>query len=109
MRVQVDKLEVKSDPRGCVWEPVNETELPGQRNVHVVITEPGAIRGNHYHKLAMEIATVRGPALVRYRDHRGLEELTIANEEVYRFIFPPNVPHAFLNNGKPIEARKPKS
>lgn len=99
MHVQVEKIEPKSDPRGCVWEPASPQELARQKNCHVVVTEPGGIRGNHFHKLGTEIATQRGPALVRFRDERGIQDVVVAEGEVVRFVFPPNCAHAFQNTG----------
>jgi UDP-2-acetamido-2,6-beta-L-arabino-hexul-4-ose reductase len=64
-----------------------------------VITEPGGIRGNHFHKRGVEIATQRGPALVRFSDSRGVRDVSIAEGEVFRFVFPPNCAHAFRNSG----------
>lgn len=60
-------LRQARDARGVVFEPLEAAELAAQRNVHVVLTEPGAIRGNHYHRLRREIATVIGPARVAWR------------------------------------------
>ena len=99
MNVQVQKLDPKSDPRGVVWEPLLASEFSAQQNCHVVITEPGGIRGNHFHKRGTEIATQRGPGLVRFSDERGVQEVIIAEGEVYRFVFPPNCAHAFKNSG----------
>lgn len=99
MRVQIKKLEPKMDARGCVWEPASPDELAGQQNCHVVVTEPGGIRGNHFHKLGTEIATQRGPARVRFRDESGVQEISVAEGEVVRFVFPPNCVHAFQNTG----------
>ncbi len=99
MRVTVEKLETKSDPRGSVWEPATPAEIVQQQNCHVVVTEPGGIRGNHFHQRGTEIATQRGPALVRFCDERGVRDVLIAEGEVMRFVFPPNCAHAFQNTG----------
>ena len=99
MRVIVEKIEPKSDARGCVWEPATPEELACQQNCHVVVTEPGGIRGNHFHRRGTEIATQRGPALVRFRDEQGVRDVSIAAGEVVRFVFPPNCAHAFQNSG----------
>ena len=53
------------DARGLVFEPIGVEAIAGQRNVHVALTEPGGIRGNHLHQHATEITVVLGPALVR--------------------------------------------
>lgn len=99
MPVTVQKLIPKTDARGCVWEPAAPAELAGQQNCHVVVTDPGGIRGNHFHKHGTEIATQRGPALVRFRDEQGVRDVAIAAGEVVRFVFPPNCAHAFQNTG----------
>lgn len=99
MKVLVEKVEQKSDQRGSVWEPVDDKELASQSNCHVVITEPGGIRGNHFHKTGTEIATQGGPALVRFRDEDGDHDIVINEGDIMRFEFPPNCPHAFQNNG----------
>lgn len=99
MNVDVKQLDPKSDLRGSVWEPLAAWEIASQQNCHVAITEPGGIRGNHFHKRGTEIATQRGPALVRFSDARGVQEVQIAEGEVYRFVFPPNCAHAFRNTG----------
>jgi dTDP-4-dehydrorhamnose 3,5-epimerase-like enzyme len=99
MKVQVTRLAAHSDLRGSVWEPIGAGELPAQRNCHIVITQPGGIRGNHFHKIGTEIATQAGPALVRYRDETGTHSVKIAEGEVLCFTFPPGCPHALLNNG----------
>ena len=90
---------MNSDPRGSVWEPIIHSDLASQRNCHVVVTEPGGVRGNHYHKLGTEIATQSGPALVRYRDETGVHSVEIAEGEAVQFVFPPNCPHAYKNIG----------
>jgi dTDP-4-dehydrorhamnose 3,5-epimerase-like enzyme len=99
MKVLVEKVGQKSDQRGSVWEPLNETELGGQHNCHVVTTNPGGIRGNHFHKLGTEIAAQGGPALVMFRDADGEHSVEIGEGEIVRFVIPPNCPHAFQNNG----------
>lgn len=99
MRVIVEKIKPKTDARGSVWEPASPVEIVRQQNCHVVVTEPGGIRGNHFHKRGTEIATQRGPALVRFRDEQGVRDVSIAAGEVVRFTFPPHCAHAFQNTG----------
>ncbi len=40
-----------------------------------------------------------GPALVRGREDGTLRDIEVPEEKVYRFTFPPNVPHAIKNTG----------
>ena len=100
MKVQVERVVQKEDQRGSVWEPITDSELRTQGNCHVVITQPGGVRGNHYHKVGTEIASQCGPALVTYKDELGLHEVEVKPGETVRFVFPPGIPHAFQNNGK---------
>jgi UDP-2-acetamido-2,6-beta-L-arabino-hexul-4-ose reductase len=82
-----------------VFEPLDPEHLPGQRNMHVVITEPGCVRGNHYHTRGAEVVTVQGPALVRTRDGQGVQDTLIEEGAVTRFTIPPGVAHAIQNLG----------
>jgi dTDP-4-dehydrorhamnose 3,5-epimerase-like enzyme len=97
--VQIFKLKVHADARGCVFEPLEPPLLAGWQNVHAVLTEPGAIRGNHMHLRGTEVSTVVGPALVRYREGEQTCDAVVPEGEAWRFHFPPGVPHAFQNNG----------
>jgi len=92
-------LELRRDQRGLVFEPVGASQLAGQRNCHVVLTRPGAVRGNHWHRRATEIAVVLGPARVRARRDADVEEVLVPEGEVYRFVFPPGLAHAIQNTG----------
>jgi len=97
--VKIVKLQVHADERGCVFEPLEPQLLGGWQNVHAVITEPGAIRGNHLHLRGTEVSAVVGPALVRYREGEQTCDAHVPEGEVWRFHFPPGVPHAFRNTG----------
>lgn len=97
MRVTIERIEVHHDARGSVFEPVDAEVLAAQRNVHVVFTEPGAIRGNHYHQRGIEVVAVPGPMLVRLRDGEEFMDFEVANGEVVKLTIPPGVAHAFKN------------
>ncbi|MCX8089426.1 MAG: cupin domain-containing protein [Verrucomicrobiae bacterium] len=97
--VLVEPVELICDARGWVIEPVNEAALIGKRNVHVVWTEPGAVRGNHYHQRTTEIIVVVGPARVRVREGEAVRDQLVAAEQALRFTIPPGVPHAIQNTG----------
>ena len=99
MKVQFELIHQNSDSRGSVWEPLSDTELKSQGNCHVVTTQPGGIRGNHYHRVGTEIATQCGPALIVFRDETGTHRLEVNKGEAMRLLIPPGVPHAFKNNG----------
>ena len=98
-RVTVEHLTVHSDPRGSVFEPLGPDNLPDQRNVHVVVTEPGAVRGNHLHRQGTETLVIQGPALFRCREEDEVVDVEIPVGAVYRFTIPPGVAHALKNTG----------
>ena len=97
--VRVDVLAGFRDPRGLVFEPLPGDEIAGYRNLHVVISVPGAVRGNHRHLHGREITTVVGPMLVRVRENGVMRDIEVPGGEVWRFDFPVGVPHAFKNTG----------
>jgi dTDP-4-dehydrorhamnose 3,5-epimerase-like enzyme len=99
LHVRIEPVVLHQDRRGSVFEPLDPERLPGQRHVHVVVTEPGGVRGNHYHTRGTEVVTVQGPALVRLRDERGVWDTLVAEGAVTRFIIPPGVAHAIQNLG----------
>ena len=99
-RVIITKLKVHLDARGAVFEPLEPRLLAGWRNVHTVITEPGAVRGNHRHLRGTEISSVTGAALVRYQEGGRVCDVRVPEGEAWRFEFPPGVAHAFKNTGE---------
>ena len=98
--VVVTKLKVHTDARGAVFEPLEPQLLGGWRNVHAVITVPGAVRGNHRHPRGTEVSAVVGAALVRYRERGETRDVLVPAGEVWRFEFPPGIAHAFKNTGE---------
>jgi dTDP-4-dehydrorhamnose 3,5-epimerase-like enzyme len=95
----IESVRAHRNVRGFVFEPLNGTELLAQSNVHVVITEPGAVRGNHRHARGTEVLTVIGPTLVRTRVDGVLRDTHVAADEVVRFTLLPGVAHAIQNTG----------
>ena len=99
-QVHIEQLGAFRDPRGCLFEPLNVSELAAQRNVHVVLTAPGAVRGNHLHRASTEVTAVVGPCLVRLSEAGVLREVDVPAGEVWRFTIPPGVAHAYRNTGE---------
>ena len=99
MRTRVDKLDVRADARGFVFEPIEKAAINSPMSAHAVISEPGAVRGNHYHSNSTEIIAVAGAALVRLKEDDTVYDIEVSANEVYRFTIPPNVTHAIKNTG----------
>jgi len=99
MRVIIEALNLHSDARGAVVEPLDGEALVAQKNVHVAVSQPGSVRGNHYHQLGTEIITVIGPALARFREGDQITDVPVAEGEAVRFTFPPGISHAVKNTG----------
>lgn len=97
--IKIQNLRVAKDARGYVFEPLEPDAIGAYRNVHVVYTAPGVVRGNHRHLVGTEISSVAGPALVRYRVDGTVHDAQVPAGEVWRFEFPPGVAHAFRNDG----------
>jgi dTDP-4-dehydrorhamnose 3,5-epimerase-like enzyme len=97
--VLIETLKAFHDVRGSVFEPLKEAQISGQKNVHVVLSEPNAVRGNHSHATAIEVTTVVGPCQIRLKEQGGLRDLDVPPGEVWRLTIPPGVVHAFRNTG----------
>jgi hypothetical protein len=84
LRASVEPLSGNRDPRGVVIEPLGPRELPIQRNIHLVLTGPGQVRGNHLHRLETEIVTVLGPAPSPWCSSRSTARPTIPQARTCR-------------------------
>jgi dTDP-4-dehydrorhamnose 3,5-epimerase-like enzyme len=102
MEVTIEKIDIKIDERGSVFEPLNGKEVSDQKNIHVVLTEPGYVRGNHFHQKGKEILTVKGPALIRVRTQRGIEDIDVLDRDVIKITIPPGISHAIKNTGDQV-------
>lgn len=98
-RTLIETVSTFEDTRGAVFEPLGAAGLAAQRNTHVVLTEPGCIRGNHYHPVGTEISVLRGPAFIRLREDGVLRDLEVPAGQTWRLTIPPGVVHAFRNPG----------
>ena len=101
-RTLIQVIEAHRDPRGALFEPLSDAELATQRNVHVVLTQPNEVRGNHVHLTAEESTTVVGPCLVRLKEQGDVRDVEVPAGEVWRFTIPPGVAHAYRNVGSAI-------
>jgi dTDP-4-dehydrorhamnose 3,5-epimerase-like enzyme len=99
MKVRIESVKTHRDARGSLFEPLNAAELGAQRNVHVVLTQPNEVRGNHRHASAVEMTTVVGPCLVRLEEAGSIRDVEVPPGETWRFTIPPGVAHAYRNTG----------
>ena len=97
--IESEQVRVHRDARGMVFEPLGLDLLPAQQNAHVAVSEPGCVRGNHYHRRATEILITAGPVLVRFREQGQTRDIHVPEGEAYRFVIPPGVAHAIQNTG----------
>jgi dTDP-4-dehydrorhamnose 3,5-epimerase-like enzyme len=102
LRTRIEAVKTHRDPRGSVFEPLDDAELAAQRNVHVVLTGPREVRGNHVHETATETTTVVGPCLVRLKEAEGMRDVEVPAGEIWRFTIPPGVVHAYRNTGDAV-------
>ena len=98
-RVAVQSVKTHRDARGSLFEPLTDAELAAQKNVHVVLTEPNEVRGNHVHRTAVETTSVVGPCLIRLKESGIVRDLEVPAGETWRLTIPPGVVHAFRNTG----------
>ena len=95
----VQSVKTHRDTRGSVFEPLSDAELAAQKNVHVVLTQPNEVRGNHVHRTAVETTSVVGPCLIRLKEGGIIRDLEVPAGETWRLTIPPGVVHAFRNTG----------
>lgn len=95
----IEPVRTHRDARGALFEPLSDAELAAQRNVHVVLTRPNEVRGNHCHLTAVETTSVVGPCLVRLKEDGEIRDVEVPPGEIWRFTIPPGVVHAYQNTG----------
>lgn len=100
--------ELKSDDRGWAFFPfqaLRENVSPScnLESLHVVKTEPGAVRGNHYHPHSTEWLHIYGGACTLFWEENG----GVRSEELHGdgclVRIPAGIAHSLKNTGdKPI-------
>ena len=101
-RVTVEPVKTHGDARGSLFEPLTDAELANQKNVHIVLTQPNQVRGNHAHRTAVETTAVMGPCLIRLKEGGTIRDLDVPAGEVWRLTIPAGVVHAFRNTGESV-------
>ncbi len=100
--VRIEPVRTHRDARGALFEPLTDLELAAQKNVHVVLTQPNEVRGNHVHRTAVETTSVVGPCRVRLKEGAVVRDVEVPDGEIWRFTIPPGVIHAFCNTGSGV-------
>jgi dTDP-4-dehydrorhamnose 3,5-epimerase-like enzyme len=98
-RVVCEPVKTHRDARGSLFEPLSDAELAAQKNVHVVLTQPNEVRGNHWHRTAVETTSLVGPCLIRLKEGGVVRDIEVPAGEIRRLTIPPGVVHAFRNTG----------
>lgn len=98
----IESVKTHRDSRGILFEPLSDANLAVQRNVHVVLTAPNEVRGNHVHLSAVETTSVVGPCLVRLKEGEAIRDVAVPAGETWRFTIPPGVVHAYRNTGDTV-------
>jgi dTDP-4-dehydrorhamnose 3,5-epimerase-like enzyme len=98
----LQSVKTHRDARGALFEPLSDAELAGQKNVHVVLTQPNEVRGNHLHRTATETTTVVGPCLIRLKECGEIRDIEVTAGEICRLVIPPGVVHAYRNTGSAV-------
>jgi dTDP-4-dehydrorhamnose 3,5-epimerase-like enzyme len=101
-RAVVQSVKTHRDARGSLFEPLSDAELADQKNVHVVLTQPNEVRGNHVHRTAVETTSVVGPCLIRLKEAGVIRDLEVPAGEIWRLTIPPGVVHAYRNTGDAV-------
>ena len=76
---------IRKDPSRCARHPVRAADRCGaaaQKNVHVVLTQPNEVRGNHVHRTAVEITSVVGPCLIRLKEDGVIRDIEVPAGEI---------------------------
>jgi dTDP-4-dehydrorhamnose 3,5-epimerase-like enzyme len=101
-RVSVKSIDVQSDSRGQVFEPLSDGMARAGRwpNFHVATVQPGAVRGNHRHPEGTELIVMFGSdARFVYEEQGTRRELTLNRTSALAVHIPPGVAHAIQNTG----------
>jgi dTDP-4-dehydrorhamnose 3,5-epimerase-like enzyme len=99
MGLIVETVRVYRDERGLIFEPIATGELARFSSIHVAVSEPNSVRGNHYHSRSTVVMVAVGPCLLRFRQDAGIRDVAVRTGEAARFEIPPGVSHAIHNTG----------
>jgi UDP-2-acetamido-2,6-beta-L-arabino-hexul-4-ose reductase len=96
------KLPLITDSRGWLTEILESEPSETIQNVHFAVSEPGALRGNHYHKNKIEwqlVTNGAGTVTLEDNDTKEKTQFTVSGESPTLIKIPSNVTHSILNSG----------
>ncbi|MGE5533256.1 MAG: WxcM-like domain-containing protein [Bacillota bacterium] len=99
MNIEIIDLEVIRDNRGWLTE-VLKSGPEAIEQVHFSVSEPGAIRGNHYHKRRVEwmfVSNGVGKIVLVDNHTKEKKELVVTGERPVLVKIQPNVIHTITN------------
>ncbi len=103
MRLRIKELDAKMDERGIFAEILKSSEIKAQvKEVLLIVSKPGVVRGNHYHKKKVEwLCLMKGKGKFLYIDNKtGARKEVIIDNKPTIIETPLNVAHAIKNVGK---------
>jgi dTDP-4-dehydrorhamnose 3,5-epimerase len=101
MKADVKKLEVIADNRGWLTQ-VLKSDPVAIEQVHFSVSNPGTVRGNHYHKNRIEwMFVTKGTGKIILEDNVTKEksELSVSGECPALVKICPNIMHTIVNDG----------
>lgn len=100
MQLEIKQLSKISDKRGWLTEIINDKTDQRTKNIHYSYSEPGAIRGNHYHEHKTEwLCVTYGIGRIVLEDNMTKErkELEVSGNSPVLVKIPPKITHAIEN------------
>jgi UDP-2-acetamido-2,6-beta-L-arabino-hexul-4-ose reductase len=101
MKVDTKKLEVIADNRGWLAEVLKSNPVSIEQ-VHFSVSNPGAVRGNHYHKSRIEwmfVTNGTGKTTLEDKVTKEKSELSVSGERPLLIKISPDVMHTIVNDG----------
>ena len=104
MNVEIRSLEKHEDERGILLEILKGDEINESiQQIYFSTSEPGAVRGGHYHNNKVEwFCVVKGTAKLFLEDITSKErtDLTLSSEYPTIVKIPPKIRHGLENVGR---------
>jgi len=100
LQLEIKQLSKISDKRGWLTEIINDKTDQKTKNIHYSYSEPGAIRGNHYHEHKTEwLCVTYGIGRIVLEDNLTKErkELAVSGDSPVLVKIPPKITHAIEN------------